>query len=106
MRPPMVHTCDLILVDRQPLERVHCNQDWPCASVDEVHAEPLLNVGHNSGLIQWVQIVHVLHSFCLLLRCTGQQPQRLILRLAPPVQCVQCSTSYAGIEALNGVYAC
>eukprot|EP00953_Heterococcus_sp_UTEX-ZZ885_P037340 19183-Heterococcus_DN1.PRE.1 len=102
MRPPMVHTCDLILVDRQPLERVHCNQDWPCASVDEVHAEPLLNVGHNSGLIQWVQIVHILHSFCLLLRCAGQQPQRLILRLAPPVQCVQCSTSYAGIEAVNG----
>jgi hypothetical protein len=86
MRAPMVHACDLILIDRQPLEGVHSNQDRPCASVDEVHSEPLLNVGYNRSFIKGVQVVHVLHALCLLLRCTGQQPQRLILSLAPPVQ--------------------
>ena len=47
------------VVDVQPLERVHRDQDRPCAGVDLVHLEPVLEVIQHGRLVQVRHVVHV-----------------------------------------------
>ena len=85
MLASMVHPRNLILVDGQVLEGVHGDEDGARASVDEVEAEAGLNVGHDGGLIEGIEVIHVLHAICCL-RGAWEQAQGLLCDLAAPTE--------------------
>jgi len=74
IRTIMVLTHNLLAIDWQPLERVHGNQDGASACVDVIKTEPVLNIGQDGGLIEGVEVIHVLYPLRCTLGHTGKKP--------------------------------
>lgn len=76
----MILPHNLFPVDGQPFKRVQGQQQRPSPGINIIKAEPVLDVAQDGGLVEWVDLIHILDALVVLMLvlllwvAAGQQP--------------------------------